>query len=191
MHFTTSRLCIDALRDADAAALLAYRADPRVSLYQSWQPADLGDARRWIGQQVAVELPAPGQWFQRAIRLRESGRLIGDLGARMPAQAGESAEIGITLAVAQHGQGYAAEALQVWLSWLFEQQVRRVVASVDPRNLACMNLMRRVGLRQEALLVQSVPWRGGWADDAVWALLAHEWPALQAAFKQDRASATR
>lgn len=192
MEITTSRLRLDALRDVDAEALFAYRADPAVAVYQGWQPVHLGVARAWIARQLAQPTAEAGQWFQRAIRLRETGALIGDCGIRLPVDAGDSADIGITLAPARQGLGYAAEALGALLDWLFrEKAARRVVASVDPRNLACMRLMRRLGLRQEAHFVQSVPWRGGWADDAVWALLAVEWRQNTPSAEEDRAGATR
>nr|WP_240733964.1 GNAT family protein [Dyella soli] len=183
---------LDALRDDDAPALFMYRSHPDVARYQGWQPTQLDEARRWIAGQNPTDTPAPGQWFQRAIRRLESGALIGDLGACMPAEPGMWVDIGITLAPSAQGRGFASEALAGFLAWLFAGQlVRRVTASVDPRNQACMRLMGRLGFRQEAHFVQSIPWQGGWADDVVWAMLAHEWAALRGDTVEDRGGTTR
>jgi RimJ/RimL family protein N-acetyltransferase len=39
-----------------------------------------------------------------------------------------------------------------------------------------MQLMQRVGFRQEAHHIRSYPFRGRMVDDIVFALLAEEWP---------------
>lgn len=171
MELHTPRLRLDALQPADAGVLYAYRADPAVARYQGWVPATLADAARFID-----ELPGalePGRWFQRAIRHRD-GRLIGDLGVCLDGQ--RQATFGISLSPAEQGQGFAQEAAQALLGWLFgPMDVHRVHASVDPRNAASMALLQRLGLRQEALHRQSYWFRGEWADDAIFAMLVSEW----------------
>lgn len=98
MH--TPRLTLDALRGEDAAALYRYRADPAVSRYQGWCPASLDEAHRFIERCAAVTPDTPGSWFQRAIRRRDSGELIGDLGLHFVADAPATVELGISLAPA-------------------------------------------------------------------------------------------
>ncbi|WP_199099503.1 GNAT family protein [Dyella sp. ASV21] len=174
MELRTPRLRLDALHPADAAALFAYRADPVVARYQGWVPASLAEAAQFIDDLPAE--PLPGRWFQWAIRVPEDGRLIGDLGVCLDGR--RQATFGISLAPAQQGRGLAQEALQEVLGWLFgAMDVHRVHASVDPRNLASMGLLARLGLRQEALHRQSYWFCGEWADDAVFAMLVSEWRA--------------
>ena len=178
MELLTPRLRLDALGSGDAAALFAYRGDPDVARYQGWQPASLDEAAAWIDA-LAAE-PMPGQWWQRAIRPRDSGELIGDLGLSLPGldESGDergSVELGITIAPARQGQGYAGEALRAALDWAFARGAHRVTASVDPRNTASVALLRSLGMRQEAHLRESCWLRGEWADDLVFALLAREW----------------
>ena len=173
MELVTARLRLDALRAADADTLFAYRGDPAVARYQGWLPATRGEAADWIAA-LASE-PMPGQWWQRAIRLHDSGALIGDLGLGLPADEQGSVEFGITLAPAYRGQGYAGEAVRAALGWAFVRGARRAVASVDPRNTACVALLCSLGMRQEAHFRESYWLRGEWADDLVFALLAREW----------------
>lgn len=173
MELLTPRLRLDALHAGDADVLFAYRGDPDVARYQGWRPASCDEAAEWIDALVAE--PEPGQWWQRAIRLRESGELIGDLGLGLPADGKGSVEFGITLAPAHQGRGYAGEAVRAALSWAFARGAHRAVASVDPRNTACVALLCSLGMRQEAHFRESYWLRGEWADDLIFALLAKEW----------------
>lgn len=175
MELATARLQLDALRQADAKALFAYRADPAVARYQGWCPADVAAAREFIAGQARE--PAHG-WFQRAIRLRDDGRLVGDLGVNLPEDAEGSVEFGISIAPAEQGRGYAGEAVRALFEQVFGAWGRhRVQASADPRNLACVALLRALGMRQEAHHRESLWLRGEWVDDVIFALLAREWPA--------------
>ncbi|MEO8778169.1 MAG: GNAT family protein [Rhodanobacter sp.] len=176
MELTTARLQIDALRVADAEALFACRADPAVARYQGWCPADLAAARNFI---EAQSQQSSHGWFQRAIRLRESGVLIGDLGVCLPEDPQDSVEFGVSIAPAHQGCGYACEAVRVLFAFVFGQLRRhRVHASVDPRNLASMAMLRALGMRQEAHHRESLWFKGEWVDDVIFALLDREWRAL-------------
>lgn len=172
----TPRLILDALRDGDATALYRYRADPAVSRYQGWCPASLDEAHCFIERCAAVAPDTPGSWFQRAIRRRDSGELIGDLGLHFMADAPATVELGISLAPAHQRQGLAAEALRAALGWIFEGlRKHRVIASVDPRNQPCMTLLAGIGMRREAHFVESLPAGAGWVDEAIFAMLEREW----------------
>lgn len=173
MELTTARLLLDRLRPDDAAALYACRSDPAVARYQGWRPTSVGEVNVFIDAQAE---PVPGLWFQRAIRLRDGNTLIGDLGVCLPATPGDSVEFGISLAPAQQGQGYAREALQALFQHGFDVLGwRRIHASVDPRNTACMALLQALGMRKEAHFRESLWLHGEWVDDAVFAILAREW----------------
>jgi RimJ/RimL family protein N-acetyltransferase len=173
VELLTPRLRLDALCAGDADALFAYRGDPDVARYQGWRPASRDEAADWIESLTSV--PEPGRWWQRAIRLREGGELIGDLGLCLPSNEKGSVEFGITIAPARQGQGYAGEAVRAALGWAFARGANRAVASVDPRNTACVALLCSLGMRQEAHFRESYWLRGEWADDLVFALLAREW----------------
>ena len=182
MYASTERLLIDALRAEDAAVLFGYRGDPRVSRYQGWQPRSPNDALDFINQAEGVVPDTPGSWYQRAIRLRDGGALVGDLGLHFATEAERTVELGISIAPAWQGRGLAGEALGAALGYLFDGlHKHRVVASVDPRNLACLKVLEKIGMRQEAHFRESL-WLGdAWVDDAVFAMLAREWRDHRAA----------
>jgi RimJ/RimL family protein N-acetyltransferase len=179
MLLVTTRLQIDALRPADAQALFACRCDPAVARFQGWQPAGIDSVRSFIAEQAVMDEGARHGWFQRAIRLRENSELIGDLGINVP-EDDASVEFGISIASARQGQGYAAETLRALFGHVFrEEQRHRIHASVDPRNLASMAMLRSIGMRQEAHHRESLWFHGEWVDDVIFALLASEWLPAQ------------
>ncbi len=175
MELVTARLRIDALRPDDAVALFALRSDPAVARYQGWRPADPAAARAFIERQSSAATPVG--WFQRAIRLREGGRLIGDLGVNLPEDAQASVEFGVSLVPVAQGGGYAGEALRALFDQVFGPWGRhRVQASVDPRNLACLALLRSLGMRQEAHHRESLWLHGEWVDDMIFAMPSRDRP---------------
>ncbi|HET7162719.1 MAG TPA: GNAT family N-acetyltransferase [Rhodanobacteraceae bacterium] len=166
MEIVTARLRLDALREEDAAALFGYRGDPAVNRYQGWKPASIADAARFIEAQQGGAPDVPGAWWQRAIRLRDSDELIGDLGLHFVD--GATVELGISLAPAHQRQGYAREAVEVMFDFVFGGlHKKRVIALVAPRNLMCMRLLEGLGMHRGAVQ----------AGDVEFELPASEWLA--------------
>jgi hypothetical protein len=96
---TTARLALRRFRPEDLDAFAAYRSDPEVARYQSWEaPYELGRARQFLEELEAVHPDTPGEWFQFAVTLRGTDRLIGDCAAHLDADDPRQAEIGFTLA---------------------------------------------------------------------------------------------
>jgi hypothetical protein len=102
----TARLALRRFTAADTAALAAYRTDPEVSRYQSWDsPVPLEEAERLVADFSAADPREPG-WFQYAVERRDAAGLIGDLGV-CRSENGRQAALGF--ASKFQGRGYAAE----------------------------------------------------------------------------------
>jgi RimJ/RimL family protein N-acetyltransferase len=173
---TTKRLVLRRFDAGDAEEFFAFRSDPAVSRYQSWKPKSVDEMRRFIAAQAEVAADTPDSWFQLAVCLKAGGALIGDCGLHFPRDESRQAEIGYTIAPPYQRRGYALEAAEALLIYLFANLGKhRVFASVDPRNTASIAVLDKLGMRREAYFVASVPDGEGWADDAVYALLAEEW----------------
>jgi RimJ/RimL family protein N-acetyltransferase len=170
------RVLLRELAGADAETVFAYRSLPEVCRYQCWEPASVGEVRAFIDGLVEVELGAPGRWLQLGVQQRDSDELIGDCGIHVLAEDPSQAEVGITLAPEAQGRGLATEAMHALLDLLLGRLgLHRVIGSVDPRNTASVALMHRIGLRQEAHHVESLRFKGTWADDLIFAILDREW----------------
>jgi RimJ/RimL family protein N-acetyltransferase len=175
MLLETERLVLRRFRSDDAPALAAYRSDPEVARYQSWDtPYPLVAAETMVAEVAGADLRA-ASWFQYAVALREDiDRLIGDVGVNR-SEDGRQAQIGFTFAPAYQGHGYAAEAAGRVVDHLLRAEgLHRVYAECDARNTRSARLLERVGFRREGHLVRSTWSKGEWTDDLLYAVLAEE-----------------
>src|SRR2546426_9987554 len=115
----TTRLRLRHFTDTDFLAFMAYRNDPEVARYQSWEGISEAEARAFIQEQKEVLPGIPGQGFQIAIELKETGVLIGDCYFTINELDDRQAEIGFTLSRAYQGRGFATEAVSCFLNYAF------------------------------------------------------------------------
>ena len=127
-------------------------------------------------EQKRIEPGVPGQWFQFAIALKDTGQLAGDCGLCVLVQDARQAQLGITLARAFQGRGLATEAVNAVLDYAFiNLDLHRVVATVDVENKRSAVLMEQVGLRREGHFIKNAWFKGHWADEYLYAVLQAEW----------------
>lgn len=173
----TERLSIRpyTLDDLDALAALHGRTDTTRYLY--WEPRTREDVRELLGRRTPPPpMDEDGQVLQLAAELRGSGQLVGDLYLFVTSREHEQAEIGFLFHPDVHRQGLATEGGQVLLRLGFENLgAHRVCGRCDGRNAASAALMRRLGMRQEAHLVENELVKGEWTDELVFAVLGTEW----------------
>lgn len=172
-EITSERLILNPLTNDDAEAMFGYRSLPEVYKYQGWQPESVADAEEFISKHNTMK---SGGWMQLAIRLKKSGKLIGDCGMHFIDAEFRQIEIGFSLSPAIQGKGYATEAVTYLLDYIFTTlKTHRVYGSCDPGNLSSIKLMERVGMRKEAHFKESIWFKERWADDVIYAILDHEW----------------
>lgn len=175
MLIATERLILRRFRPADAPVLAAYRSDPDVARYQSWDaPFPLLKAETAVVSFMESDPDIPG-WFQYAVERIEDKRLIGDVAVRLHDNR-KQAEIGFTLATAYQKQGFATEAVRAVLDRLFRLQgLHKVTGECDARNGASAALLERLGFTREGHLRQQTYLKGEWTDDLLYGVLADEW----------------
>ena len=183
LELVTERLVLRPLEAGDVPAFAAYRSDPDVARYQSWDTTySTADAEQLVASQKDVALGDPGPWLQLAAVDRVSGALCGDCAVRIATDQPRTAEVGVTFAPATQGSGLATEALGAVVTRLFEQHgVHRVFAQADDRNLPVHRLLERLGFRCEARLVEADWFKGEWTTLRIYACLRREWRAAPAA----------
>ena len=173
----TERLHLRPLEPGDLAAFVAYRSDPQVARYQSWDSSfSLADAKRFLDSQRGLAFAQPGPWMQLAVVDRAQGTLHGDCAVRVLNDQPATAEIGITLAPSSQRRGIAGEAVTAVIGRLFEaHQFHRSYAQTDDRNVAARRLFERLGFRCEACLVEADWFKGEWTTVRTYAIRQREW----------------
>jgi aminoglycoside 6'-N-acetyltransferase len=150
------------------------RNDPEVARYQPWESFSEEDGRRFLSELAGQQPGEPG-WFQFALEDRLTGAFAGDCGLNILPGDNRLAEIGYSITPPYWNRGYASEAVKALINFAFERfGLHRITASADPRNAASCRVLEKAGFRKEAHFRQSVPFKGSWADDAVYAILRSE-----------------
>lgn len=175
----TDRLVVRRPDAGDADALFARRNDPAVAEFQAWAlPYERARVEEIIAEVTAAAEPTDGRWWMATVCLLD-GEIIGDLAVRLTWE-GRSAEIGFTFARGHWGHGYALEATEAMVGWLFTRRgVSRVHAMAHPDNQASMMLLERLGMLYEGRTRNSY-WVGDeCTDDVLYGMTRDDWVAWQ------------
>lgn len=177
INISTPRLVLRNLQNSDNILLANYRSDPEVAKYQSWDvPYSEAQATALIESLHQLIPGVLGEWYQLAITLKSTGKMIGDCAFCILVDDGKQAEIGFTLAREYQGQGYATEAITCLLEYLFiTHHLHRIRANCDPANTASIKLLQRVGMRCEGHFIKSLWFKNNWVDEMWFAILSEEW----------------
>ncbi len=140
----TKNLILRRFREADYESFYDYRNDPEIRRYtgEGWCDCTLEKAKKFIQEQTTAEPGKPKQWFQIAIELKSTGELVGDLGIYTWGPDENHTQIFITIAPDFQQEGFAQEALEAALDYVFKiLGVDQVIAITDIRNRAAINLL--------------------------------------------------
>jgi RimJ/RimL family protein N-acetyltransferase len=121
---------------------------------------------------------SPG-WHQFVVERREGGGVIGRVAINFGGPGERQAELGYGFHPDSWGQGYGAEALARTLTHLFvEHGLHRIVAITGIHNQPSRRLLERLGFRLEGETLESFFHEAEqrFVDEAVYAILAREWP---------------
>lgn len=175
---SSRRLCLRMFKLSDIDSFLAYRNDPKISLYQGWSGVlAREEARRFITEQSRLSFDTSNEWVQVALEF--NGNLIGDVAFNLTSQ---TAEIGVSIIQQYQRKGFAFEAVYRLLDFLFnERKIHRAVATIDTNNIASVKLFERLGFRREAHYVKSFfdSDLDEWRDEYNYAVLEEEWEGRQ------------
>jgi RimJ/RimL family protein N-acetyltransferase len=160
----TDRLVIRRFRVEDAASFAAYRSDPDVARYQSWDAYTREQADAFAREMADARPGVPGEWFQFAVADAMSDALLGDVALCVDADDTSRAELGFTFAPAHQGRGYATEAVEGVIAYAFDRLgVGTVVAIADTRNRGSIALLERIGMQRTT--TEHVRFKAEWCDE--------------------------
>lgn len=167
----------------DVDAVHAYRSLPEVCRFVPFEPQTREQVAERLAdpERVRWAIDEPGQALDLAIVRRDTGAMIGDVLLMWRDET--NAEVGYVVHPDHHGQGFATEAARAMLALAFDPAhglaLHRVTARIDQRNPASAAVLTKLGMRQEAVLVENEWFKGEWSTEVDFAILDREWRALQ------------
>lgn len=178
----TARLTLRPFTPGDFDDLYAYQSRQDVARYLDWYPRDAAQARNALEHQCAeTVLDAEGDWLTFAVVLRDTGRVIGEVGLELLSRRNPQGETGFVFNPEFQGRGLATEAAEAMLALGFDRfGWHRIIGRCDARNSASAGVLRRIGMRLEAHFVQNRFVKGRWCDEFVFAILDDEWSSTPA-----------
>jgi len=171
----TKRLLLRPLNEQDAPALFGIFSDARVARYLArgpWSSISLAQER------IARDIDAmgSGKYLCLGVVRGDDDKLIGECSLFNWSQQSRRAELGYALGHDAWGHGYINEALQALLEHGFSQQdLNRVEADIDPRNVASAKTLERLGFQKEGHLRERWIVNGELSDTGLYGLLASDW----------------
>ena len=170
--FETRRLLLRPFVEADLDDLVQRRNDPAVAEFQNWT---LPYTRRDAEILFATEPDGIDGWRMLVMTHKESGTTLGDVAVGLTWD-GRCAEVGYTLASEHWGYGYAVEAVEALVEFLFENHnVTRVQGMLHPGNTASARVLERTGFLFEGHTRLSY-WVGDDnSDDHIYGMTREAW----------------
>ena len=157
----------------DLDGFVERRNGEEVARFLDWeQPFTREAGMRLVEGAMQMDGPAPGEWWVGTIE--KDGGAVGDLAIHLSDKA-RVAEVGYMLARSQWGKGYASEAVNRVVDYLFDDlRVGRIEAKVHPDNIASARVLERCGFVYEGT-TRASHWQGAsFSDDAVYGLLPED-----------------
>jgi|SRR5579859_548984 len=151
MQLQTERLLLREVGDADFDGLREIASDPEVLRYRSRSEVTPEATREFLNNAKAQAAEQPRQQYALVVILKDSRRLIGELGLTISSSQYDEAYMWYSVNRSYWGKGYATEAAAALLHYGFEQAgLRRIFAECHPDNLASARVLEKIGLLREA-----------------------------------------
>lgn len=175
----TARLVLRRFEAGDLDAYHAYHSLPETARFLPGEAKSYTQSMELVGRYANFTFAREGDWVCLAIEAADTPGLLGEVVLKWLPGRGQ-AEIGWSLAPAARGRGIGTEAAEALLRLGFEDLgFHRIEARLDALNTASAALCERLGMRLESTQVDKWHYKGRWATEVVYAVLAQEWTARQ------------
>ncbi len=172
----TERLQLRQILPTDTEDMFAYASKKEVTRYLLWSPHP---TRAYTEKYIAYlqERYRAGDFYDWAVVLKDTGRMVGTCGFTKFDVSSNSAEVGYVLNPSVWGQGYATEALTAVLRFGFQKlHLHRAEACYLEENTASRRVMERAGMKFEGIRRDSIIVKGHYRNVGVCSVLAEEFP---------------
>ena len=165
------------MRPSDTEDMYEYAKNAEVTKYLTWYPHPdaqyTRDYLEYIGTRYRV-----GDFFDWAITLKDSGKMIGTCGFTLFDYTNNSAELGYVLNPAFRGQGIAPEALRAVMKFGFDKlALNRAEVHFIEDNKASRRVAEKSGMTFEGVMRGSMLIKGDYKNIGVCSILREEFYA--------------
>lgn len=178
-ELSSPRLLLRRLSREDAADFYEYARLPSVTEYLLWYPhSGMEHTRRYLA--LIEREYRMGMFYDWAVVLRESGKMIGTCGFAAIDSPNACGEVGYVLNPDFWGQGYAPEAVRAVMAFGFGTlSLHRIEARYILGNDRSRRVMEKCGMRFEGVRRSSLLVKGEYRDIGVCAILSSEFYAAE------------
>lgn len=174
MRVAGERVTLREYELSDAAAVLEWAADPRVTRYMTWGPGDLSSTESHVRQAMATAAEQPRHVFEVAVVENDSGLVVGSARLSVKDWLNRRADVGYVLRHDRWGRGYITEATALLVRFGFDYGMHRIEAMCHPDNHGSVRVMEKVGMRYEGRLRDVHRVSREWCDALLYAKLADD-----------------
>lgn len=167
------------LTSADVPEMYEIFSDPEVMKFWSSPPLQgIESAARLVSE--IHEYFSAGTLYQWGIARVEDDRVIGTCTLAAIDVRHKRAELGFAVKRAQWGRGYASEAAEALVAFAFRTLgMHRIEADADPRNVASIRCLERLGFRREGYARERYHLNGEVQDAVLYGLLRSEFAGAE------------
>lgn len=171
----SQRLILRPLTLSDDEAIFRYGSDPEVTKYVLFEThTSIEDARIFL--RLTLEQYANLEPAALAIEDKENKKLIGTIGYLNWNAAHKRIEIGYALSRDFWNRGYASEATNVLIDYLFEHSdTIRIEARCRPENIGSSRVMEKAGMKFEGILRKQIFVKGEHQDMKIYSIIRDDW----------------
>ncbi|MBN3552874.1 GNAT family N-acetyltransferase [Fictibacillus nanhaiensis] len=160
----------------DWKAVHRYASQDIVSQYQPWGPNQEDDSIAYVNEVINDANRNPRKRYAFAIVEKQANLLIGAGELQITSLTNRVGEIGYVFHPDYWGKGFATEAGQLLLKFGFDDlQLHRIFATCDPRNKASEKVLKKLDMKLEGVIRESILLKDGWRDSLLFSMLEHEW----------------
>lgn len=173
----TERLVLRKIKLDDADDMYEYASNPDVTRYLTWSPHnDKAYTFEYISYLQGRY--RAGDYFDWAVTLKSTDKMIGTCGFTKFDYYNDSAEIGYALNPKYHGAGIATEAVARVIEFGFKNlNLNRLECRYMVENVASRRVMEKNGMVFEGVRRQGVLVKGLYRDIGICAILKSEYQA--------------
>lgn len=174
----TERLILRKMRPSDSSDMFEYACRDDVTRYLVWKPhADEEYTRQYL---TYIESRyKSGSFYDWAVVLKDSGKMIGTCGFTRFDCDSDCAEIGYVINPQYRGIGIAAEAARTVICFGFERlSLHRIEAKFMYGNQASLRVMQKLGMRFEGYHRDAMLVKGVYRTIGISSILRGEYEAL-------------